>query len=81
MEKKQLLTEKQTSEIRRKKMQKEFMTEKQVSVMTSIPLQTLRNWRYLRKGFSYHKLGRSIRYDLDDVLDYILGTKIYIKEC
>jgi hypothetical protein len=60
-------------------MEKLFLTEKQVSEMTSISLQTLRNWRCLRKGFSYHKLGRSIRYDLDDVLNYMVGRKIDIQ--
>jgi hypothetical protein len=34
-------------------------------------VQTLRNERHLRKGCPYVKMGRSVRYRVNDLLDYI----------
>jgi hypothetical protein len=45
-----------------------YLTEQEVSELTGRGLQTLRNDRYLGRGFPYHKLGRSIRYRLADIL-------------
>lgn len=53
-----------------------YLNEKQVSEMTGIAVQTLRNWRYFGKGFPYHKIGRCIRYNEQDVISYMAGKKI-----
>jgi predicted DNA-binding transcriptional regulator AlpA len=42
-----------------------------VSDHTGIPVPTLRNWRYLRKGPRSFKLGRSVRYLESDVLAWV----------
>jgi hypothetical protein len=34
-------------------------------------VQTLRNERHLRKGCPYLKMGRSVRYRVNDLLDYL----------
>jgi hypothetical protein len=39
-----------------------------VAEITGIAVSTLRNDRHLRKRFPYYKIGRSIRYRLDEVL-------------
>jgi hypothetical protein len=39
-------------------------------------VQTLRNDRHLRKGSPYLKLGRSVRYRLSDLLNYIEKHRI-----
>jgi hypothetical protein len=39
-------------------------------------VQTLRNDRHLRKGPPYIKLGRSVRYLIDDLLDYMEAHRI-----
>ena len=39
-------------------------------------VQTLRNDRHLRKGVPYIKLGRSVRYRIVDVLDYMERNRI-----
>ena len=54
----------------------QFLNEKQVSKMTMIPLQTLRNNRFERKGINYIKIGRSVRYELSDVVDFMEAHKV-----
>ena len=61
-------------------METKFLTEKQVSEMTMIPLQTLRNNRFKRKGINYVKIGRSIRYEMCDILDFMQSRKIQTEE-
>ena len=53
-----------------------YLNEKQVSEMTGIAVQTLRNWRHFGKGFPYHKIGRCIRYNEQDIISYMEGKKI-----
>ena len=47
-----------------------YLTELEVGRITGLALATLRNHRYLGKGIPYVKFGRSIRYLLDDVIQY-----------
>ncbi|MFL6427807.1 MAG: helix-turn-helix transcriptional regulator [Acidobacteriaceae bacterium] len=49
----------------------ELLDEFQVSELTTIPVKTLRNWRCLRRGPAFHKLGAKVRYAKADVLGYI----------
>ena len=53
-----------------------FIDEKQVSKLTGLAIQTLRNWRYQKRGFPYCKVGSSIRYSFDDVMSYMERHKI-----
>jgi hypothetical protein len=39
-------------------------------------VQTLRNDRHLRQGPAYIKLGRSVRYQVKDLIDYLQRNKI-----
>jgi hypothetical protein len=39
-------------------------------------VQTLRNERHLRRGCPYLKLGRSVRYRVDDLLNYLEKHRI-----
>jgi excisionase family DNA binding protein len=52
------------------------MDEKQASKILSVSVQTLRNWRHLRKGPSYMKMGRAVRYNLEDLQDYMEKKRI-----
>ncbi len=52
------------------------MDEKQASKFLNVAVQTLRNWRHRRKGPVYVKLGRSVRYLLADLENYIQGRRI-----
>lgn len=56
-----------------------YLTEVEVSQMTRIAVQTLRNDRFNRRGIPYHKVGvsgRSVRYKLLDVISYMESGRI-----
>ncbi len=55
----------------------QYLTEKQVSKMIGRAVQSLRNDRFNRKNIPYIKLGSSVRYDLDDVIEFMKKRKIY----
>ncbi len=57
-------------------MKVQYLTEKQVSEITGRALQTLRNERHLGRGIPYVKVGRSIRYSLEDVVEFMESRKI-----
>jgi predicted DNA-binding transcriptional regulator AlpA len=48
-----------------------WLTEKQVALLTSLSVSTLRNHRQRRMGIPYVKLGRSVRYALRAVEEYM----------
>ena len=57
-----------------------YVDEKEVSKITGLALPTLRNWRFKRIGISYSKVGRSVRYSMSDVLDYMDSRKVRTDE-
>ena len=57
-----------------------YLNEKQVSEVTGIAVQTIRNWRQLRRGFPYSKVGRAVRYSVADVEAYMESRKINPEE-
>ena len=54
----------------------QYIDEHQVSEITKMALSTLRNNRSKGRGFPYIKLGRSVRYDLQDVIEFMEAHKI-----
>jgi len=48
-----------------------WINEQEVSRITGRAAQTLRNDRHKRQGLPYSKIGRSVRYKLDDVIRYL----------
>ena len=56
--------------------EKRYINEKEVSEITGVALQTLRNQRHWNRGFPYTKIGRSVRYLLQDVLEFMESRKI-----
>ena len=50
---------------------KQYITEEEVSEKTGLAVQTLRNWRHMRRGLPYVKIGRSIRYGEMEVEAYM----------
>ena len=56
--------------------QLQLVTEKEVSNLLSIPLQTLRNHRSRGCGLPYIKFARSVRYSLVDVEEYLSTRRI-----
>ncbi|MFC1733564.1 helix-turn-helix transcriptional regulator [candidate division KSB1 bacterium] len=53
-----------------------YITEIQVSEITSLALSTLRNQRFEGRGIPYCKIGKSVRYNKDDVIQYMEQRKI-----
>ncbi|MBQ3060436.1 MAG: helix-turn-helix domain-containing protein [Desulfovibrio sp.] len=47
--------------------------------MTGISLSTLRKYRLWGKGPTYSKIGRSVRYALADVLEYMESRRIQLR--
>lgn len=54
----------------------EYLTEDEVSKITRLAKQTLRNDRCQGRGIPYVKIGRSIRYPSPDVHGYMQSHKI-----
>lgn len=57
-----------------------YLTEKEVSWMIGRSLSTLRSDRFKCQGLPYVKIGRSVRYALDDVIRFMEARKIVNKE-
>lgn len=53
-----------------------YLNEGEVSRMTGIALSTLRNNRHAGRSFPYIKIGRSVRYDLNDLITFMETHKI-----
>ena len=54
----------------------QYYTEEQVAQMTGISKKTLQQHRWLKKGIAYSRLGRSIRYEHSDILNFMGGNRI-----
>jgi len=58
-------------------MSKKYITEKALSEITGRALQTIRNDRFRGQGFPYIRmLGKAIRYDLEEVISIMEGSKV-----
>ena len=56
--------------------EKRIVGEKKAAVAMGLAVQTLRNMRHQRRGPAYLKIGRSVRYDLQDIEAYLQKRKI-----
>jgi len=57
--------------------QHEYLNEKEVSQITKQALSTLRNDRSNRRGIPYIKIGKSVRYSKEDVINFMERRKIH----
>jgi hypothetical protein len=55
---------------------KQYIDERVVAKIRGCGVQRLRNERHLGKGIPYVKDGRSVRYDQEDVIEYMEKRKI-----
>ena len=53
------------------KQTKRYLKEKEVAAITGFSVYTLQRMRFEHKGINYIKLGRAIRYTMEDVLAYM----------
>lgn len=56
--------------------EKRWIDERAVSEMTGRALPTLRNDRFLGRGLPYTKMGKSVRYSIDDIVAYMEARRI-----
>lgn len=56
-----------------------YLNERQVAEMTGLSVITLRNRRCQRRGFPYVKVGRSVRYLYQTVIDYMAERTIQVE--
>lgn len=52
-----------------------FLTEKDVASLLGLTVSALRRWRRERRGIRFVKVERAVRYERQDVLDYIERQK------
>jgi len=65
------------------KYESRYIDEREASRILGLAVQTLRNYRYLRCGPRFARLGaggRAIRYDVKDLLEYAEARKIKTEE-
>ena len=48
-----------------------FLTQHEVAELLRLPERTLEDWRLTHAGPPYLKLGRHVRYDVQDVLAWV----------
>jgi hypothetical protein len=56
--------------------EKKWLTEKEVAEMTGRSVQSLRNDRSMKRGIPYFKLGKSVRYAINDVVSWMNSRRI-----
>ena len=50
--------------------------EKRAAKFLGVAVQTLRNWRHQRRGPIYIKMGRSVRYQIEDLVGYLKKKRV-----
>ena len=56
-----------------------FLTEKQVSDLTQIPVSTLQMWRGKKKNLPFTKYGKYVRYPKSKVLNYLSNAMVEVQ--
>ena len=56
-----------------------FLTEKQVSELTQIPVSTLQMWRGKKKNLPFTKYGKYVRYPKSKVLNYLSNAMVEVQ--
>jgi len=54
----------------------QLITDIEAAEILGLAVQTLRNWRHRGCGPNYIKLGRAVRYNTNDLRDFVEGRKI-----
>lgn len=63
------------------KIERKYLTPKEVAVIYGIAEKTLANWRSQGKGPAYHKLGGKVRYADIDIEDWVKQSRKLTIDC
>jgi len=58
----------------------DLLTAEQVSVITGLSEETLAQWRSKKRGISYLKIGRAVRYDPAEVQAYLERCRVSVSD-
>ncbi len=58
----------------------DLVSAEEVAQLTGLSVETLAQWRSQRRGIPYLKIGRSVRYDLLDVQEYLRGCRVSVSD-
>ena len=58
----------------------ELLTAEAVAAVTGLSVETLAQWRSQKRGISYLKVGRAVRYDPTDVQKYLEGCRVSVSD-
>ena len=61
-------------------MSERLLSEAELSELTGVPVATLVDWRYRRRGPSYVKLGARVRYRESDVDAWLAERTVHTSE-
>ena len=61
-------------------LRKLFITENEASEIASLKIQTLRNWRSQGRGPTYSKIGKLVRYPVEDFIKYLDMRRIQTED-
>lgn len=61
-------------------MSERLLTEAELSELTGVPVATLIDWRYRRKGPAFVKLGARVRYRESDVDAWLAERTVHTSE-
>lgn len=62
----------------RKEIEKQYLTPEQVADRLQIKVETLAEWRRLKKNLNYTKIGAAVRYDPDEVSAYLKANTVNV---
>lgn len=57
-------------------MEKKFLNENEVAEVYGMKVRTLQQWRHLKRGPRYVKVGRSVRYAVSDVENFLNNGEV-----
>ncbi len=58
----------------------DLLTPEKVAEITGLSIDTLAQWRSQKRGLPYLKIGRAVRYDPEDVQEYLEGCRVSVSD-
>ena len=62
------------------RLHKQKVSEKVYAELSGFELGKIRNDRWRKKGLSFYKIGRTVRYDLDEIYEYLEKCRVECRQ-